>query len=71
MCIRDSNLTDWLADGPWKDPSPTNVVARTPAIFPSAELPIIGTIPSGFILAIIAAAIVWWVLYRTTLGRCV
>jgi simple sugar transport system permease protein len=52
----------------WKDPSPTNIVARTPKIFPSAELPIIGSVPSGFILALIAAAIVWWILYRTTLG---
>ena len=62
------NLTDWLADGPWKDPSPTNIVARTSKIFPSAELPVIGNIPTGFILALIAALVVWWVLYRTTLG---
>lgn len=62
------NLTDYLADGPWKDPSPTNIVARTPAIFPSAELPVISNIPTGFILALIAAVVVWWVLYRTTLG---
>ncbi len=33
--------------GPWKDPSPTNIVARTAKIFPSAELPIIGNVPSG------------------------
>lgn len=62
------NITDYLADGPWKDPSPTNIVARTPRIFPSAELPIIGSVPSGFILALIAALIVWWLLFRTTLG---
>lgn len=62
------NITDYLADGPWKDASPTNIVARTPKIFPSAELPILGNIPSGFILALIAAVIVWWILYRTTLG---
>jgi simple sugar transport system permease protein len=62
------NITDYLADGPWKDPSPTNIVARTSKIFPSAELPIIGSIPSGFILALIAAGLVWWILYRTTLG---
>lgn len=62
------NLTDYLADGPWKDPSPTNIVARTPKIFPSAELPVVGNVPSGFILALIAAVIVWWVIYRTTLG---
>lgn len=62
------NITDYLADGPWKDPSPTNIVARTAKIFPSAELPILGNIPSGFILALIAAVVVWWILYRTTLG---
>ena len=62
------NLTDYLADGPWKDPSPTNIVARTPKIFPSAQLPIINNIPTGFILAIVVAIIVWWLLYRTTLG---
>ena len=62
------NITDYLADGPWKDPSPTNIVARTPKIFPSAELPVLGNLPFGFLLAIIAAIIVWWLLYRTTLG---
>ena len=62
------NITDYLADGPWKDPSPTNIVARTPKIFPTAELPIIGSVPVGFILALVAAVIVWWLLYRTTLG---
>lgn len=62
------NITDYLADGPWKDPSPTNIVARTSRIFPSAELPVIGNVPSGFILALIAAVIVWWLLYRTTVG---
>lgn len=62
------NLTDYLADGPWKDPSPTNIVARTPKVFPSASLPLVGNIPSGFILALIVALIVWWLLYRTTLG---
>ncbi len=62
------NLTDYLADGPWKDPSPTNIVARTARIFPSAELPVLGSVPSGFIFAVIAAIIVWWLLYRTTVG---
>lgn len=62
------NLTDYLADGPWKDRSPGNIVARTPAIQPSAEIPIIGNVPFGFILALIAAVVVWWILWRTTLG---
>ena len=62
------NITDYLADGPWKDPSPTNIVARTARILPSAELPILGNIPLGFLFAIAAAIVVWWILYRTTLG---
>ncbi|MFO7664723.1 MAG: ABC transporter permease [Chloroflexota bacterium] len=62
------NLTDFLADGPWKDPAPGNIVARTPPILASAQLPIIGNIPLGFIFAIVAAVIVWWLLFRTTLG---
>lgn len=62
------NLTDYLADGPWKDPSPTNIVARTPRIFPSAEIPTLGNVPFGFIIAVVAAIVVWWILWRTTLG---
>ena len=62
------NITDYLADGPWKDGTPGNIVARTPKIQPSAELPILGNIPLGFILAVVAAVVVWWILYRTTLG---
>ena len=48
--------------------TPGNVVARTPKILDSARIPILGNIPLGFIFAIIAAIIVWWLLYRTTLG---
>jgi len=33
------NITDYLADGPWKDPSPSNIVARTPVIADSAVIP--------------------------------
>ncbi|MEZ4516585.1 MAG: ABC transporter permease [Chloroflexota bacterium] len=62
------NFTDFLADGILKDTSQGNVVARTPHILPSAELPIWGYVPLGFLMAIVAAVLVWWVLYRTTLG---
>jgi simple sugar transport system permease protein len=62
------NMTDFLADGPWKDRSPGNIVARTPAIATSAELPSIATIPLGVVLAIAVALLVWWVIGRTTLG---
>lgn len=62
------NITDLLANGIWKDRSGGNIVARTPAIQPSAELPIFGPVPMGFIIALVCCVIVWWVLYRTTLG---
>lgn len=62
------NLTDWLADGPWKDRSPGNIVARTPAVADSAVLPTIGIVPLGVVLALLVALLVWWVIWRTTLG---
>lgn len=62
------NITDFLADGIWKDTSATNVVARTPEILPTAEIPKIAGLPLGFLIAIIATVIVWWLLNRTTLG---
>jgi len=62
------NITDFLADGPWKDPSPGNVVARTPKILETALVPTVGGIPVGFILAIAIAALSWWLLQHTTVG---
>ena len=62
------NITDYLADGPLKDVSNGNIVARTPAILESASIPSIGEIPLGFFLAVLASVLVWWLLWRTTLG---
>ena len=62
------NITDYLADGPLKDTSSGNIVARTPAILESAKIPSIGEIPLGFFLAVLASVLVWWLLWRTTLG---
>ena len=62
------NITDFLADGPWKDTSPGNIVARTPKILESAEIPTLGAVPAGFILAFLVAIFTWWLLWRTTLG---
>ncbi|WP_448544452.1 ABC transporter permease [Roseiflexus sp.] len=62
------NLTDWLADGPWKDRTPGNIVARTPAVAPEARLPDIAGAPLGIILAVLAAIAVWWLIWRTTIG---
>lgn len=65
------NLTSFLLNGPMKDPNPANVSARTPGIVESARIPPI--FPGyrmhwGFILALGAAALIWWILNKTTLG---
>jgi simple sugar transport system permease protein len=62
------NITDYLADGPWKDASPGNVVARTPKIFDTAVIPDIGGFPVGFLIALLFALLIWWLLEHTTLG---
>ncbi len=62
------NITDYLADGPWKDTSTGNVIARTPMIQDAARIPTVGGIPVGFVLAVLMAVLVWWILSRTTLG---
>lgn len=62
------NLTDYLSDGPWKDTTPGNVVARTPLIAESAQIPFIGPIPVGFLIAILMAVIIWYLLERTNFG---
>lgn len=68
------NLTDYFADGPWKDRSPGNVIARTPKILDSAEIPslmsdgFLSRVPMGVVIAIIMAIIVWWIIERSTWG---
>jgi general nucleoside transport system permease protein len=73
------NITDYLANGPFKDTTPGNVVARTPRVLESARIgsvgqilgipdSFLGSVPFGFILAILIAAVTWWLLWRTTLG---
>jgi ABC-type uncharacterized transport system permease subunit len=64
-------LSSYLLNGPWKDPDPSNVVAQTPPIAPSARLtPIFEgyRLHWGFILALLVAFAVYWLLWRTTLG---
>jgi len=67
-----ANLTDWLAsrNGPWSDPPATNPsnLARTPLVNPSAEIPRLAGLPLGFLVAVAAAVVCWWLLERTTLG---
>lgn len=62
------NLTDYLANGPFKDTTPGNVVARTPKIMETAVIPTLNHIPLGFIIAILVAAFIGWMLWRTTVG---
>jgi simple sugar transport system permease protein len=65
------NSISFLLNGPMKDPSPTNVIARTPEIAESARLtPIFDglRVHWGFVLALLAAYLVWWMLAKTTLG---
>lgn len=62
-------LSDWLINGPMKAPGFRPV---TPYIQPSAELPRLFGDPLrinvGFFLALIVAAIVFWLLFKTTIG---
>ena len=62
------NLTDWLASSPWQDTTAGNIAARTPLVADTAIMPTWGVIPTGFLLALVAAAACWWVLERTTYG---
>ncbi len=64
-----ANLTEWLVsrDGPWNDPD-GGALARTPLIRESAQLPRVGGLPTGFLVAVAAAVVIWWVVKRSTLG---
>jgi ABC-type uncharacterized transport system permease subunit len=65
------NSTSFLLNGVMKDPNPLNVIARTPLIAESARIaPIFEglRVHWGFILALLMAALVWWLLNKTTLG---
>lgn len=65
------NLTSFLLNGPMKDPSPTNVIARTPLVAESARIaPLFDgfRVHWGFILALVVAFLVWFLLWKTTVG---
>jgi simple sugar transport system permease protein len=65
------NSISFLLNGPMKDPNPNNVIARTPLIAESAHItPIFDglRVHWGFVLALLAAYLVWWMLNKTTLG---
>ena len=65
------NSTSFLLNGVMKDPSPTNVIARTPLIAESARFaPIFDglRVHWGFVLALFTAVFIWWLLNKTTVG---
>jgi simple sugar transport system permease protein len=65
------NAVSFLLNGPWKDPDPLNVIARTPLIAEGARFsPIFQgyRLHWGFPLALLVAVGVWWLLWKTTLG---
>jgi len=65
------NTISFLLNGPLKDRDPNNVIARTPLIAESARIPIIFEglrVHWGFVFALLAAFLVWWLLTKTTLG---
>lgn len=66
------NLTSYLLNGPMKDPNPLNVVARTPKIAETARIGhIFGPtlrVHWGFVLALLMALLIWWLIWKTTLG---
>jgi ABC-type uncharacterized transport system permease subunit len=65
------NTVSFLLNGPMKDKDPNNVIARTPEIALTARVPAIFPdlrVNWGFILALFCAWLVWYVLWKTTLG---
>ena len=61
------NLTDYLANGPWKD---EGIIARTPQVLETAVIPSFRGYPLGFLLACFMAVVTYLLLYRTTWGLC-
>jgi len=64
-------VVSYLLNGPMKDPSPTNMLARTPQIAESARMaPLFEgfRVHWGLPLAFLAAVVVWFILKRTALG---
>lgn len=65
------NITSFLLNGPMRDPNPLNLSAKTPDIAVSARIPPIFPglrVHWGFVIAILVAVLIWWLLQKTTLG---
>jgi general nucleoside transport system permease protein len=64
-----AQIGGFLLNGPWKDPSPTNVIAQTPRIAEQARLPLLMPgLHAGVLLALVVAVAVWYFLWKTTWG---
>ena len=64
-----SLVAGYLLNGIWKDPNPLNVIAQTPKIATTAQLPLLTRgLHSGVLLALLAAVGVWFFLWKTTWG---
>lgn len=73
-------LAGWLVSqggvnqrpGPLRDPNPANIVARTERVAESARLPVLfewgEPIHFGVILALLTAAFIWWLVWKTPFG---
>src|SRR5882672_2560633 len=66
-------MTSFLVSGPMKDPNPLIANAQTPKILQSARLPALLADPQyrvhwGFVIAVLAAIFIWWLLNKSTLG---
>jgi simple sugar transport system permease protein len=64
-------LSGWLLGGAMRDPSPLNVISQTKKIAVSAHIPLFFEgyrLHWGTILALVTAALVYWLLWKTTIG---
>ena len=74
-------LTGWLVSkgggghnpGPLVDPDPLNIVPRTANVAESARLPVLFELGKesmhfGIVIALVAALVVWWLVWKTPFG---
>jgi len=59
-------VADYLASHPLREPD--QFLTRTSEIQPSAKMPVYAHLPLGFFIAVALAAVIWWILGRTTSG---
>ncbi|MBK8987321.1 MAG: ABC transporter permease [Chloroflexi bacterium] len=62
------NLTDFLANGPWKA---EGIIARTPRVLETAVIPKWGFVPVGFLIAVLMAVLTHYLLFKTTWGYAI